>query len=71
MRFLAGGGDGTVASVACLVADACERISAPVAPVAPLALGTGNELSRVLGWGANYGGGALRAGLYTRCLFLS
>ena len=44
VRVIAGGGDGTVASVACLMADACQRAglnpSSAVAPVAPLPLGT-------------------------------
>lgn len=41
-RFLAGGGDGTAAAVATLVADACERagVTPSSAPVAPLPLGT-------------------------------
>ena len=43
VRFLAGGGDGTVASVAVAVADACQRAGlspSSAAPVAPLPLGT-------------------------------
>ena len=62
VRFLAGGGDGTVAAAASLIALACERAHLPQtrrAPVAPLPLGTGNELSRISGWGAAYGGGSM------------
>ena len=62
VRFLAGGGDGTVAAAASLIALACERARLPQtrrAPVAPLPLGTGNELSRISGWGAAYGGGSM------------
>ena len=62
IRFLAGGGDGTIAAAASLIALACERAGlAPElrAPVAPLPLGTGNELSRVCGWGALYAGAPL------------
>ena len=62
VRFLAGGGDGTVAADASLIALACERARLPQtrrAPVAPLPLGTGNELSRISGWGAAYGGGSM------------
>ena len=42
VRVLAGGGDGTVAAVACLVADACLRAghASSAVPVAPLPLGT-------------------------------
>ena len=62
IRFLAGGGDGTIAAAASLIALACERAGlAPElrAPVAPLPLGTGNELSRICGWGALYAGAPL------------
>lgn len=62
IRFLAGGGDGTIAATASLIALACERAGlAPElrAPVAPLPLGTGNELSRICGWGALYAGAPL------------
>lgn len=62
VRFLAGGGDGTVAAAASLIALACERARLPQtrrAPVASLPLGTGNELSRISGWGAAYGGGSM------------
>jgi hypothetical protein len=42
VRVLAGGGDGTAAAVACLVADACKAagVEPSAAPVAPLPLGT-------------------------------
>ena len=62
IRFLAGGGDGTIAAAASLIALACERAGiAPElrAPVAPLPLGTGNELSRICGWRALYAGAPL------------
>ncbi|KAK3275319.1 hypothetical protein CYMTET_16541 [Cymbomonas tetramitiformis] len=59
VRFLAGGGDGTLAAVARAIAEACATLDLPPAALAPLALGTGNELSRVLGWGPSYGGGTL------------
>jgi diacylglycerol kinase family enzyme len=53
--FLAGGGDGTFAAVISIL----EEISCgdDSIPVAPFPLGTGNEASRVFGWGSTFGGG--------------
>lgn len=50
-RLLVAGGDGTVSSALDAISDLQQRI-----PVAILPLGTGNDLSRTLGWGAGHEG---------------
>jgi len=56
LRVIACGGDGTVGWVHSCIDKI--KFDAPPA-VVPFPLGTGNDMSRVLGWGANYSGEAI------------
>jgi hypothetical protein len=47
VRVVIGGGDGTVGSLG----DTVLKVLGPKVPVIPMPLGTGNDLSRSLGWG--------------------
>eukprot|EP01099_Mayorella_cantabrigiensis_P001213 TRINITY_DN1507_c0_g6_i1.p1 TRINITY_DN1507_c0_g6~~TRINITY_DN1507_c0_g6_i1.p1 ORF type:complete len:199 (+),score=29.18 TRINITY_DN1507_c0_g6_i1:53-649(+) len=52
VKVIAGCGDGTMASIFALL----DLLGLTGAPLAPLALGTGNELSGISGWGRAYVG---------------
>lgn len=47
LKVVVGGGDGTVSSISSVVRD----LLGETVPVIPLPLGTGNDLSRAMGWG--------------------
>ncbi|KAH3744716.1 Diacylglycerol kinase beta [Pelomyxa schiedti] len=55
-RLLMGGGDGTCGWI---LGELCKRYVNTKPFVVPLPIGTGNDLSRVLGWGAGYTGDSL------------
>ena len=56
LRILVGGGDGSQSWILSEL-DKLDQSSRP--PVGPLAMGTGNDLSRILGWGGGYTGSPL------------
>jgi diacylglycerol kinase (ATP) len=53
MRVIACGGDGTIRWV---IQGLINMSFSPLPPVGVLPLGTGNDLSRMFGWGAGYNG---------------
>ena len=67
VRFLAGGGDGTLSAVSSILARAAfvAQVAEPL--LAPLPLGTGNEAARVLGWGAFHSGRLVQRLANIRC----
>merc|ERR1711976_684436 len=56
-RILVGGGDGSQSWILSEL-DKLDQEKRPA--IAPLAMGTGNDLSRILGWGGGYDGGDLK-----------
>lgn len=57
-RILVGGGDGSQSWILSEL-DKLDQEKRPA--IAPLAMGTGNDLSRILGWGGGYDGGNLES----------
>lgn len=53
LRVIVGGGDGTISSVTSYLKDSIPEFKERNPPVAPFALGTGNDLSNALGWGGS------------------
>jgi diacylglycerol kinase (ATP) len=54
LRVIVGGGDGTICGVASYIKGLADKLGIEPPPIAPLPLGTGNDLSRALGWGHDY-----------------
>jgi diacylglycerol kinase (ATP) len=54
LRVVVGGGDGTIVAVANYLKETCAVLGVEPPPISVIPLGTGNDLSRTLGWGCQY-----------------